>query len=123
MQRTALHHQDRCHLALDAQRSATLGRVYQQAQRWLNAGCFEQLAHDLRAVLRSTPESGARARYDGAKRKKGPKRHMLVDTLGHMLAAGVTPATADDRAEVGRLALAVQAATGESVDLADVDQS
>ena len=27
--------------------------VYQQAQRWLSAGCFEQLAEDLRAVLRS----------------------------------------------------------------------
>jgi transposase len=45
-----------------------------------------------------------------------------VDTLGHLLALHVTPATADDRAEVGRLAAAVQAATGESVDLAFVDQ-
>ena len=26
--------------------------VYQQAQRWLSAGCFEQLADDLRALLR-----------------------------------------------------------------------
>src|SRR5690348_8431107 len=26
--------------------------VYQQAQRWLAAGCFEALAEDLRAVLR-----------------------------------------------------------------------
>ena len=26
--------------------------VYQEAQRWLSAGCFEQLAEDLRAVLR-----------------------------------------------------------------------
>ena len=26
--------------------------VYDQAQRWLRAGCFEMLAHDLRAVLR-----------------------------------------------------------------------
>src|ERR671916_209212 len=116
--------------------------VYDQAQRWLNAGCFEELAHDLRAVLRlaagrdeepsaavldsrtlrSTPESGARAGYDGAKRKKGSKLHMAVDTLGHLLAAHVTPATADDRAEVGQLAQAVQVATGESVDLAYVDQ-
>ena len=73
-------------------------------------------------TLRSTPESGARAGYDGAKRKKGSKLHMAVDTLGHLLAAHVTPATADDRAEVGRLARAVQTATGESVDLAYVDQ-
>jgi hypothetical protein len=104
--------------------------------------CFEQLAHDLRAVLRlaagrdeepsaavrdsrtlrSTPESGARAGYDGAKRKKGSKLHLAVDTLGHLLAAHVTPVTADDRAEVGQLAQAVQVATGESVNLAYVDQ-
>uniref|UniRef100_UPI0005B28C4C IS5 family transposase n=1 Tax=Methylobacterium sp. B34 TaxID=95563 RepID=UPI0005B28C4C len=100
--------------------------VYQQAQRWLSAGCFEQLAEDLRAVLRlaagrapeptaavldsrtlrSSPESGERAGYDGAKRKKGSKLHMAVDTLGHLLALHVTPADADDRAQVGRLAKA-----------------
>jgi transposase len=116
--------------------------VYQQAARWLAAGCFEALAHDLRALLRvaagrepeptaavldsrtlrSTPESGHRAGYDGAKRKRGSKVHMAVDTLGHMLALHGTPATANDRAEVGRLAAAVQAATGESVELAFVDQ-
>jgi transposase len=73
-------------------------------------------------TLRSTPESGARGGYDGAKRKKGPKVHMAVDTLGHLLALHVTPATADDRAEVGRSAEAVQAATGESVEVAFVDQ-
>lgn len=116
--------------------------VYQQAIRWLKAGCFTALAHDLRALLRlaagrppepmaavldsrtlrSTPESGHRAGYDGAKRKKGSKLHLAVDTLGHLLALHVTPATADDRAEVNRLAAAVQEATGESVELAFVDQ-
>lgn len=73
-------------------------------------------------TLRSSPESGERAGYDGAKRKKGSKLHLSVDTLGHLLALHVTPANADDRAEVGRLAKAVQVATGESVDLAYVDQ-
>lgn len=116
--------------------------VYQQAQRWLAAGCFETLAHDLRAVLRlaagrteapsaaiidsrtlrSTPESGARAGYDGAKRKRGSKLHLAVDTLGHLLALHVTPADIDDRAEVGRLAEAIQEATDESVTLVYVDQ-
>ena len=116
--------------------------VYQQSQRWLAAGCFETLAQDLRAVLRlaagrseeptaaiidsrtlrSTPESGQRAGYDGAKRKRGSKLHMAVDTLGHLLALHVTPANVDDRAEVGRLAEAIQDATGESVTLAYVDQ-
>ena len=116
--------------------------VYQQTQRWLAAGCFESLAHDLRAVLRlaagrteepsaaiidsrtlrSTPESGSRAGYDGAKRKRGSKLHLAVDTLGHLLALHVTPANVDDRAEVGRLADAIQEATGESVTLDYVDQ-
>lgn len=116
--------------------------VYQQAQRWLSAGCFEQLAEDLRAVLRlaagrkaepsaaildsrtlrATPESGERAGYDGAKRKQGSKLHMAVDTLGHLLALHVTPANADDRAQVERLAKAVQAATDDSVEIAFVDQ-
>jgi transposase len=26
--------------------------VYQQTQRWLRAGCFEAMAHDLRLLLR-----------------------------------------------------------------------
>jgi transposase len=69
-------------------------------------------------TLRSTPESGARAAYDGAKRKKGSKLHLAVDTLGHLLALHVTPANADDRAEVGRIAKAIQAETGESVEIA-----
>src|SRR5579864_3575444 len=116
--------------------------VYQQSQRWIAAGCFEALAHDLRAVLRlasgraaeptaaiidsrtlrSTPESGQRAGYDGAKRKKGSKVHMAVDTLGHLLALHVTPATEQDREQVGALAKAVQNATEKSVELAYVDQ-
>ncbi len=73
-------------------------------------------------TLRSTPESGARAGYDGAKRKKGSKVHATVDTLGHLLALHVTPADKQDRERVGELARAVQEATGESVELAYVDQ-
>jgi transposase len=72
--------------------------------------------------LCSTPESGERAGYDGAKGKKGSKLHLAVDTLGYLLALHVTPASADDRAEVGRLAQAVQASTDQSVDLAYADQ-
>ncbi|GAB0120180.1 hypothetical protein Acid7E03_42520 [Acidisoma sp. 7E03] len=47
---------------------------------------------------------------------------MAVDTLGHLLALHVTPADRDDRAEVGRLAEVIQAATDQSVELAFVDQ-
>ena len=45
-----------------------------------------------------------------------------MDTLGYLIALHVTPASVDDRTQVGRLAEAVQAATGDSVDLAYVDQ-
>ena len=120
--------------------TAVMGWVV--VQRWIAAGCFETLAHDLRAVLRlaagrreepsaaifdsrtlrSTPESGTRAGYDGAKRKRGSKVHMAVDTLGHLLALHVTPADAGDRTAVGRLAADIQDATGDSVRLAYVDQ-
>ncbi len=116
--------------------------VYQQTRRWLAAGCFEAVTHDLRALLRlaagrgasptavvldsrtlrSTPESGRRAGYDGAKRTRGSKAHAAVDTLGHLLALHVTPATDQDRAQVDALVAAVQQATGETVEVAFVDQ-
>jgi transposase len=116
--------------------------VYQQTRRWLAAGCFEAIVHDLRAILRfaagrepeptaaildgrtiqSTPESGGRAGYDGYKRRKGSKVHAAVDTLGHLLALHVTPANEQERDQVGVLAKAVQEVTGESVELAYVDQ-
>src|SRR5271166_7189763 len=116
--------------------------VYQQAQRWLKAGCFESLAEDLRVILRlaagrgeqptaviidsrtlrSTPESGARAAYDGAKRRKGSKVHLAVDTLGQLLALTVTPANDQDRAQVEQLAAAIEQTTGGTVTLAYVDQ-
>jgi len=116
--------------------------VYQQPRRWLRAGVFESLVHDLRELLRvaagrqarpsaavfdsrtlqSSPESGSRAGYDGAKRREGSKTHIAVDTLGHLLALIVTPADEQDRAQVARLAEAVREATGESVELAFVDQ-
>jgi transposase len=116
--------------------------IYQQTQRWLAAGVFEQIVHDLRMLLRlaqgrsadpsavildgrtlqSTPESGARAGYDGHKRRKGSKVHLAVDTLGHLLALHVTPANEQERAQVGQLTQAVQEVTGASVEVAFVDQ-
>lgn len=116
--------------------------VYQQTMRWLKAGCFEEIVADLRHLLRkaqgrapeptaaildgrtlqSTPESGHRAGYDGGKRKKGSKVHLAVDTLGHLLAATVTPANEQERAQVGELAEAIQKATGETVQIAFADQ-
>ena len=117
--------------------------VYGQATRWMRAGCFDALAQDLRAVLRmagerapeptaavlgpaqgrpdrdsrsavrAAPAQHARAGYDGAKRKRGSKVHLAVDTLGHLLALHVTAADASDRGAVERLVQDVQDATGE----------
>lgn len=47
---------------------------------------------------------------------------MAVDTLGHLLALQVTPANQQDRAQVGELAQQVQTVTGETVQVAFVDQ-
>jgi transposase len=64
--------------------------VYQQAQRWMAAGCFEAIVHDLRILLRlvagrslklsamvidsrtlqSSVESGSQAGYDLAQEKE-----------------------------------------------------
>lgn len=116
--------------------------VYDQAQRWLNAGVFLHMADDLRRLLRkaagrdeeptaaiydsrtarSSPESGGRAGYDGNKKKNGSKVHLAVDTLGHLLALLVTAAHEGDRDQVEALSREVQEATGEHVALAYVDQ-
>jgi len=116
--------------------------VYQQMRRWMDAQCFEIMVEDLRMLLRefagrksqptamildsrtlqSTPESGGRAGYDGAKRRKGSKVHAAVDTLGHLLALHVTAADEQDRAQVEKLTEAVQEITGKNVELAYVDQ-
>jgi transposase len=108
----------------------------------LAAGSFEALVQDLRVLVRrairrpaaptaaildsrtipSTPESGARAGDDGHKRRNGSKVHAAVDPLGHLLAVLVTPAHEHDRTQVDALASALQEATGQTVELASVDQ-
>jgi transposase len=116
--------------------------VYQQTQRWLTAGVFEAMVHDLRRLLRmaegkepepsaaildgrtlqSTVESGSRAGWDGHKRKRGSKVHLAVDTLGYLLTLLVTPANEQERAQVAQLTEQIQQVTGESVQIAFVDQ-
>ncbi|RIK45719.1 MAG: IS5 family transposase [Chloroflexi bacterium] len=116
--------------------------VYQQTQRWIRAGVFEDIVHDLRELIRlgegkaeqptaaifdsrtlqGSVENGQRGRYDGHKKRKGTKLHLAVDTLGEFLALVVTPADAQDREQVRELAEAVQEATGDSVEVAFVDQ-
>lgn len=116
--------------------------VHQQARRWCQAGVFETIAHDLRSIVRllegrtaqptamivdsrtvqSTPESGGRAGFDGAKKRKGSKVHSAVDTLGNLLAMTVTAASEQDRAQVATLAAAVQEVTDGTIEVAYADQ-
>ncbi len=51
-------------------------------------------------VLQSTPESGHRAGYNGGKRRQGSTAPIAVDTLGHLLSVGITPANEQERAQV-----------------------
>jgi len=116
--------------------------VYQQTARWVKAGVLETMAHDLRKLLRmlserranpsamivdgrtlqSMPESGARAGYDGYKKKKGSKAHVAVDTLGNLLAVVVSPANEQERHQITELCSRVQEATDQQVEIAYADQ-
>lgn len=115
--------------------------VHQQVMRWFEHGCFENMAHDLQMLrreevgrnavpsvaiidsrtLQSTPESGHRAGYDGAKRRNGSKIHAAVDTMGHAITLLVTPADGQDREQVYDLCREVQEVTGYNVDVVVAD--
>ncbi|ALS96309.1 hypothetical protein AXO1947_19340 [Xanthomonas oryzae pv. oryzae] len=88
--------------------------VYQQTQRWLQAGCFEAMVNDLRSILpvaqgkqgqpsavildgrtlQSTCQSGLRAGYDGYKRKKGGKGQSQDSSATHDLSAAISSSIA-----------------------------
>lgn len=90
--------------------------VYRTFRRWSEQGKFEQMHDRLReqwrerearaaepmaAVLdsqsnRSSPQGGPSG-YDAGKKVKGRKRHLVVDTLGLLLAVSVTAASVQDR--------------------------
>lgn len=116
--------------------------VRQQLQRWMDHGCFENMVHDLRTLaredalrdavptvaiidsrtLQSTAESGGRAGYDRAKRRKGSKIHAAVDTLGHVLTLLVTSGDEQDRDQVYDLCHELQHLTGDHIDVVLADQ-
>jgi putative transposase len=91
--------------------------VYGKFRRWKKAGLWKALNDQLRLQVRKA--SGKRARptacildsqtvrsadhggevgYDAAKKTKGRKRHLLVDTLGLLLGVWITPASTPERA-------------------------
>lgn len=90
--------------------------IYGYFKRWRRAGVWAYLMQALRQLERrrlgrqpepsagsvdsqslKTATQSSEVGFDGGKKIKGRKRHLLVDTLGLILAVVVTSASADDR--------------------------
>ena len=90
--------------------------VYMSFKRWAAAGLFEvvhdRLRHQWRQRVGKAPEAtaaiidaqstrstaqGGNTGFDAGKKVKGRKRHLVVDTLGLLLAVTVTAASVQDR--------------------------
>lgn len=90
--------------------------VYKAFARWVDAGVFEQMQDRLREQWRarmgrsSTPTAavidaqsnraspqGGDSGFDAAKKVKGRKRNLVVDTMGLLIALTVTAASVQDR--------------------------
>jgi putative transposase len=96
--------------------------AYDYFQRWRNDGTWQRLVDALRVQVRvaagreetpsagcidsqtvKTTEIGGVHGFDGGKKINGRKRHIVVDTLGLLLAVAVTSAALDDGTHATRV--------------------
>ena len=97
--------------------------------RWRDDGTWLRINHELVMLAREregreaspsagvidsqsvkTTEAGGPRGYDAGKKIKGRKRHLLTDTLGHLVAALVHPADVQDRDGAPKLLGAIRGA-------------
>lgn len=110
------------------------GAVYKAFSRWAQAGKFEQLqdrlcqqwrqrlgrnAYPSTTIIdsqstRSSPQGGEHG-YDAGKKVKGRKRHIVVDTMGLIVAVTVTAANVQDRDAAVAVLAQAQARTGHAI--------